>query len=225
MGYEQLLPIGLSLLGALGGSQKNKTSQTTTNTLDPAYGPLQAALLKQTMARLGQTPALTQGEIAGGIGNINNTYRTIQQSIGNRAAQSGQSGGAGEQYALNNADISRGGDIGQFRAVTVPGIERDLQQQNFANAMGVLGTGRYGSTTTGTGGGGAGGALGGLGGMLGYLYGQGAIGGGGGGSNNVRGSGNAPLFSAGGGIDWASLFKQYSPSSGNSYFGTSGMKW
>lgn len=212
-----LIPAGLSLLGALGGSKKQSSTQTqtTSNNLDPAYGPLQQALLQQSLSRLNAPTALSQGEIAGGIGRINNTYSTIQQGIGNRAAQMGQSGGAGEQYALNNADIARGGDIGQFQAVTVPGLERDLKQQNFQNAMGVLGTGRYGQTTTGTStsGGGAGGALGGLGGMLGYLYGQGGLGGGQGNVPNVQtpANGSGPLPGGfGGNADWwKQMFAQY----------------
>ena len=206
-----LIPAGLSALGLIGGSQKNKTSQTTTNTLDPAYGPLQQALLSQTLSRLNAPTAMSQSEIAGGVGNINDTYRTIQQGIGNRAAQSGMTGSPGELYAMNNVDMARGGDIGQYRAVTVPGLERDLQQRNFTNAMGVLGTGRYGQTTTGTSGGGVGGGLAGLGGMLGYLYGQGAIGGKGGANVQTPANGTGPLPGGFGGNSdwWQQMFAQY----------------
>lgn len=163
-------------LGFLGGSQKNKQTQTqtTNNTLDPAYSPLQQALLSQALGKLNAPTALSQSEIAGGVGKINDTYRTIQQGIGNRAAASGMTGSPGEMYAMNNADMARGGDIGQYRAVTVPGLERDLQQRNFTNAANVLGQGRYNQTTTGTStsGGGLGGGLAGLGGILGFQYGQ-----------------------------------------------------
>lgn len=171
-----LIPAGLSLLGALGGSQKSKTTQTTTPQLDPAYGPLQQALLSQTLGRLNSPTALPAGYAAQGIGGINDTYKTIQQGIGNRAASLGQSGGAGELYALGNADIARGGDIAKFRT-GLPLLERDMKNQDLAAALGVLNGGRYSSTTTGTSGGGVGGALEGAGGILGYLYGQGMLGG------------------------------------------------
>ena len=57
-----------------------------------------------------------------------------------------------------------------------PLMEREMKSQDLAQALGILGSGRYGSTTTGTSGGGLGGGLEGLGGILGYLYGQGAFG-------------------------------------------------
>lgn len=211
-----LIPAGLSALGLIGGGAKSESNQTqtTTNQLDPAYGPLQSLLLKQTMARLNQPQAMSQSQIASGVGAINDTYRTAQQGIQNRAASMGQSGGAGELYALGNADMARAGDIGQYRAVTVPGIERDWSNQDLALGQGILGQGRYSTTTTGTStqGGGVAGALGGLGGMLGFLYGQkGLPGMGGGGSPNLGAIGGGAVGGTGG-FDWSSLFKMYSGS-------------
>lgn len=199
-----LIPAGLGALGFLGGSQKNKTTQTTTNTLDPAYSGLQNALIQQAMSRLNQPQAMSQSQIASGVGKINDTYQIIGQGIGNRAAAQGVSGGAGEMYAMNNLDQARGGDIGQYRAVTVPGIERDWRNQDLASALGVLGTGRYGSQTTQSGGGGLGGGLSGLGGMLGFMYGSGGSGLGGG----TSGGSTSPSGGTGT-IDWSKLFANY----------------
>ena len=165
-----LLPAGMAALGLLGGAQKNKQTQTTTNTLDPAYSPLQQALLSQTLARLNSPSALPPGFESQGIGKINDTFRTVQQGIGNRAAASGMTGSPGELYALGNTDMARGGQIADFRT-GLPLMEREMKNQDMNFASGVLGQGRYNSTTTGTSGGGMGGALSGLGGMLGLMYG------------------------------------------------------
>lgn len=171
-----LIPAGLSALGLFGGSRKNKSSQTqtTTNTLDPAYSPLQQALLSQTLARLNSPSALPMGFESNGIGKINDTFRTIQQGIGNRAAASGMTGSPGELYAQGNTDMARGGQIADFRT-GLPLLERDMRNQDMNFASGVLGQGRYNSTTQGTStsGGGLGGGLAGLGGILGFQYGQG----------------------------------------------------
>jgi len=166
-----LLPAALGAMGFLGGSQKNKQTSTTTNTLDPAYSPLQSALLQQTLSRLNSPTALPPGFESQGIGKINDTFRTVQQGIGNRAAQSGMTGSPGEMYALGNTDMARGGQIADF-STGLPLLERDMRNQDMAFAGNVLGQGRYNSTTTGTSGGGLGGGLAGLGGMLGFMYGQ-----------------------------------------------------
>lgn len=172
-------PITIGLLGAslLGGLGKKK--QTTTPTADPAYSGLQKLLIDQAMSRINQPSALPAGYETQGIGKINRTFDTIGQGIGNRAAAMGVSGGAGEQYATNLLNMNRGGQIAGFQT-QLPLQERALRLEDLGFANNVLGSQRYGQTTSS--GGGFGGGLENLAGMFGYLYGAGKIGGGGGGS-------------------------------------------
>lgn len=194
-------PWALGALGFLGGSQKNKQTQTTTSAIDPTYSPLQQALLASAMQRLNAPSALPAGYESSGISKINDTFRTVQQGVGNRAAAQGVSGGPGEQYAMNNIDMARAGQIADFRT-GLPLMERDMANQNFQQAANVLGTGRYDTTTTNTQGGGLGGGLSGLGGILGFLYGQNGAGGGSGAKSPApAGGSNNDLF--------AQLFKLY----------------
>lgn len=173
-------PITIGLLGAsfLGGLGKNKQTQTTMPTADPAFSGLQGLLIQQAMSRLNQPSALPAGYETQGIGKINRTFDTIGQGIGNRAAALGVSGGAGEQYANNMANISRGGQIAGFQT-QIPLQERAMRMEDLGFANQVLGSQRYGQTTTSNSGGGLSGGIGNLAGMLGYLYGAGKIGGGG----------------------------------------------
>lgn len=187
----QAIPIGLSLLSFLSGSQKSKTSQTstTTPTGDPAYGPLQQALIAQAMSRINNPSALPAGYEAQGVGKINDTFGVINQGIGNRAAAQGVSGGPTEAYARNISDLNRGGQIAGFRT-GLPLLERGMRMEDLGFAANVLGSQRYGSTTntTSTGGGGLGGGLSNAAGILGFLYGQGALGGGSKGGTSAGGS-------------------------------------
>lgn len=177
-----VIPAALSLLSYIQGSQKNKQTQTSTSTPvgDPAYGPLQQALLSSAMGRLNSPSALPAGYETQGIGKINDTYATINQGIGNRAAAQGVSGGPTESYARNISDLNRGGQIAGFQT-GLPLLERSVRNEDLGFAANVLNSQRYGTSTTGTStsGGGVGGGLGQMAGILGYLYGQGGLGGGG----------------------------------------------
>lgn len=166
--------LATSLLGGLFG--KNKQTQTTMPAADPAYGGLQKLLIDQAMSRINSPSALPAGFETQGIGQINRTFDTIGQGIGNRAAAMGVSGGAGEQYANNMANISRGGQIAGFQT-QIPLQERAMRMEDLGFANNVLGSQRYGQTTTSEGGGGLGGGINNLAGMFGYLYGSGKIGG------------------------------------------------
>lgn len=174
-------PVTIGLLAAsfLGGVGKKKQTQTTSYQGDPAYSGLQQMMINQAMSRLQKPSALPAGYETQGIGSINRTFDTIGQGIGNRAAALGVSGGAGEQYATNMANIARGGQIAGFQT-QIPLQERAMRLEDLGFANSILGSQRYGQTTTGTSGGGFGGGLENLAGMFGYLYGSGKIGGGGG---------------------------------------------
>lgn len=191
-----VIPAATALLAFLSGSQKNKSTQTQTSTPvgDPAYGPLQQALLSSAMQRINSPSSLPAGYETQGIGKINDTFATINQGIGNRAAAQGVSGGPTETYARNISDLNRGGQIAGFQT-NLPLLERTMRNEDLGFAANVLSSQRYGTSTTGTStsGGGIGGGLGQAASILGYLYGQGGLGGGG-------TSGGAPAFPPGGGF-------------------------
>lgn len=182
-----LLPALMAGGSFLGGLAKNKQTQTTAPTSDPAYSGLQKLLIDQAMSRINSPSALPAGFETQGIGQINRTFDTIGQGIGNRAAAMGVSGGAGEQYANNMANISRGGQIAGFQT-QIPLQERAMRMEDLGFANNVLGSQRYGQTTTTEGGGGLGGGLSNLAGMMGYLYGSGKLGGGGSGASAAPGA-------------------------------------
>ena len=167
-----VIPAALAGLSFLSGLGKNKSTQTstTTPTFDPAMDPLKNLALQFAQKRLSSPSGLPPGFEANGISRINETTDLIGQSIGNRAAAAGVSGGPSEQYAHNIADINRGGQINTFRT-GLPLLERDLQNQDLAQALSILSMGR-GTSTTGetSSGGGVSGGLDGLASMLGFLY-------------------------------------------------------
>jgi len=187
------IPIGAAILSFLAGTQKNKQTQTSTTSPvgDPAYTPLQSALLSQAMQRINSPSALPAGYETQGIGKINDTFSAINQGIGNRAAAQGVSGGPTEAYARNISDLNRGGQIAGFQT-NLPLLERSMRNEDLGFAANVLNSQRYGTSTTGTStsGGGLGGGLSGAAGILGFLYGQGALGGG------AKGGGTS------GGMNW-----------------------
>lgn len=188
-----VIPAGAALLSFLSGAQKNKQTSTSTSSPvgDPAYTPLQTALLSQAMQRINSPSALPAGYETQGIGKINDTFATINQGIGNRAAAQGVSGGPTEAYARNISDLNRGGQIAGFQT-NLPLLERSMRNEDLGFAANVLNSQRYGTSTTGTStsGGGLAGGLGGAAGILGFLYGQGALGGG------AKGGGTS------GGMNW-----------------------
>lgn len=176
-----LVPAAIAAASALGGwlGNKNKSTQTSQSTLDPALGGLQGQLLRLLQSRLSGSGGL---DIAGltnrRIAGVNQAYRGASTALQNklRAAGLGTSNVAGGAEA--GLEEARAGQIGGLIAEE-PLIQQQQQTDAISQAMGLLGQGR-GSTSTLTGqqGGGLGGGLQDIGGILGFLYGSGAIGGG-----------------------------------------------
>lgn len=167
---------GSSLLGGLLNNRKQTQTQTTTPTMDPAYGGLQAMLMQQIQKRMLNPSKLPSGYEAGQIGNINNTYALAGQSLDNRMTARGLGtspvAGAGE----TNLQLGRAGEISRMQA-GLPLLEREMQNQDLASALQMLGLGRGTSSSATTPSNMLGGGVNDLATMLAFLYGSGAMGG------------------------------------------------
>lgn len=160
----------VALIGAgssiAGGALANKSDSNTTPTLDPAYSPLQAQMLKILQGRL-STNGLPAGMEESGVRGINNTFdvakRTGDQSLVRR--------GLATSPVAANVDATREnarvGTVGTFRA-GLPLIAQQLQTQDLNMANDVLRQGRGTATMTSSGGGAAGAATN-LAQFMGYL--------------------------------------------------------
>lgn len=175
-----LVPAAASLFGGILGNKKQTqtSTSTTTPTLDPAYGPIQSMLLQQIQQRMTNPSKLPSGYEAGQISSINNTYNQVGQSLDNRLTARGLGTSPVAGAGAATLEAGRGGDIVRMQQ-GLPLIERQMQNDDLAQAMQMLGYGR-GTTVTST----AttpsnmlGGAATSLSSMLAYLYGKGALGG------------------------------------------------
>lgn len=170
MPLPALIPAGLSLFSFLGGLFGNKSEQSQSSTLDPAYGPLQQLLLKHIQSRLTNPSGLPAGYETGGVRDINKSYDLTEQNLGNRLTASGLSSSPIAGNAYGQSQRARAGDIGTFRA-NLPLVQRQLQDQDLNLASSLLNFGR-GGMVSGSSGGGVGGGFDSLATMLGYLYGK-----------------------------------------------------
>jgi hypothetical protein len=168
-------PAILTAGSLLGGLFANKAQQqTTSSSLDPAYSPLQAALMQSIMARLGQPSALPATYAASQTGKINKTFNLAGQTLQNRMTASGLAtspvAGAGQAML----QTGRAGAIASMQN-NLPLLERQLQTQDIQLGQGLMGTAPRTTTTTQPGNV-AGGGLTSMMNMLAYLYGKGALG-------------------------------------------------
>lgn len=155
---------------AVGGALGNKSTQTSTPTMDPAYGPLQSMILGQVQNRLANGTDLS-GYTGSGISNINQGYNAIKTSQNNDLTARGLASSPVAGAVDATRENARAGDIASFRN-SIPLLQRQFQNEDLGSATNLLGLGR-GVNTTGNYGGGAGGAATNLAGMLGYLTAQG----------------------------------------------------
>lgn len=200
-GGASLIP---SLVGAgasvIGGALDNKSSQTTSPTIDPAYQGLQGQILNMVQQRLA-TPLDTSGYTANGVASINKNYDLTKQASDNNLTTRGLASSPVAGAVGGVAANARAGDISTFEN-SVPLLANQIQGQNISQAAGILGLGR-GSTSTSASGGGAAGAATNLSQYLGYLTAKGAFKG---------GSGNSLYPVGGNGTNYAP-----SPSYGEGY--------
>jgi hypothetical protein len=162
-GWGGLAQLGL---GALGGAMGDKQSQTSMPMLDPAYQGLQDTIIPMILSRLQQN-GLPAGYENRGIRDINRTFDLAGQSLGNNLSARGLSRSPIAGKAESSLNNKRAGEIAQFQE-TLPILQRQMQMEDFANALQVLNLGR-GQRADSTSGGGWGGALSGAGSMLGLI--------------------------------------------------------
>lgn len=178
-----------ALGGALSGSKGARTSTSSTvPTMDPAYSPIQQKLIDMIMGNL-NTGGLPAGFEEQGISGINDTYKNITQSIGNKLASQGLTGSPVAGNAMATTELNRAGDVSRWET-SLPTVARLFQNQDMSQAMQLLGLGKGFNTTSVGAGSQAGSALAGsgVGTMLGYLTSKGK-------------------FGDGGGVDWDSVLK------------------
>lgn len=193
---------GGSLLNHLlgGNKQQQRTSQNThttgTNTSMPTFDPRFQPLLSQMLARQAQQfsrgSSLPQGWMTNATEQVNAANQGARTNLEASLAARGLGTSPVAAAAIGGLEQARQGQIGDL-GVQSQLLERQFGQEDFQNAMNLMGLGRGVTSTidqrttgTGTGTQGAGSPLGDIGGLLGYLYASGAFGkqqsGGGGGS-------------------------------------------
>jgi hypothetical protein len=159
--------------GAL-ANRKKTTTQTTTPTMAPEYGPIQAALIQNIMSRLNQPSALPRGYEGSQARNINSTFNLAGQNLANRMTARGLGSSPVAAAGAATMESGRAGQMATMQA-SLPLLERQLRDQDLAAGQSLMAFGR-GGTTTGTtpsdmvAGGFTSGAD-----MLAYLYGKGAF--------------------------------------------------
>ena len=122
---------------------KAGTSSTTTPKVNPAYAPLQDAMISHAMKSLNEP--LPAGYETKGIESINSTYDAAGKGLMANLVARGQAASPSGTGAMANMTSRRAGDIAGFRA-SLPQIEEQRRQEALKNAMGLLGGGT-GSTT------------------------------------------------------------------------------
>jgi hypothetical protein len=168
------LPLLASGVAGFFGNKKKTTTQTSTPSLDPKFGPLQSMLMEQTMGRL-RDGGMPKGYETGQIGEINNTFDLIGQRQGNDLTARGLGSSPVAGIVDANREQARGGEIVRMQR-QIPQMARDNQLQDLMMSMGLLGQGRGNTTTQTDPGNPMGGAFSNFASMLGLLMGQGQLG-------------------------------------------------
>lgn len=209
------LPLGALALSMFSGSRRpkpatntqtgtNTGTSTSTPTTAPAFEGLQNMILPMITRRLSQPSALPEGFVEGNLANINRTHDMVKQGLDNDLTSRGLGTSPVAGHAMSVFNRGRASDIVGFQN-KIPGIERDMANDDLDMAMRILGMGQGRTTTstgsnTGTGsfqqpGGGWEGALGGFGDMLGFLIGSGMLGKNKTGAGSGRSMDMGPFFS------------------------------
>lgn len=190
-----LIGLGGSLLGGLfGGGNKTNQNQTstqnsttnasTTPTFDPRFAPLLNMLLGRSQSQLSTGSALPRGFDTNAVESINSAFSGAGSNLQNSLTARGLGSSPVAAPALAGLEQARAAEIGDL-GVKLPMLEREAQNQQFAQLMSLIGMGRGSNTTSNTQGTSTGTgttqgpntAFSDIGGLLGYLYGQGALGG------------------------------------------------
>src|SRR5579864_2997768 len=137
-------PVIAAIIGAggavAGGALANKSSSTTTPTMDPAYGPLQNSVLNLVQQRLASSADLS-GYEGSGISAINKTYANTAATQNNNLTARGLASSPVAATVDATRENARAGDVAGFQN-SIPLLQRSLQGEDLNQAAGVLGLGR-----------------------------------------------------------------------------------
>lgn len=170
---------GLALANYFANRKKKNQTTTTTPTLDPAYKPLQDALIPNIMNRLNNPAQVPRQYTQQGLATIDRTHRLTQQRSNNDLTARGLASSpiaAAVDRSNNNARTS---DMVQFQN-SVPLLAREWQNEDLQRALQLMSMGRGQKSEFNDGSSALGNTVGSLAGMLGWMYGNGMLGGGGG---------------------------------------------
>jgi hypothetical protein len=165
------MPYGVSIWGPIlaagvGGALSNKSSASSTPTLDPRLASLQDLVQQIVMQRL-RSGSLPPAYEASGIKGINAGYEGATTSLNADLTARGLAASPVAGAAVGKLQTRRAGDIGNFET-SLPLVQRQLQSEDLAGARNLLAAGR-GISSTESSGGGAAGAFENLAAMLGYM--------------------------------------------------------
>lgn len=131
-------------------SSTSNVNQSTTPIENPLYSGLEGSLIQQALTRLtGSTgPAINAYETSG-IQGINKTFGLTDQSLQNRLASMGLSTSPVAANAGATMEAGRSGQIAGLET-SLPTVQRQMQDEDFTNALNLFNTRRTGTQTTGT---------------------------------------------------------------------------
>ncbi len=191
-GVGPLVDAGLSAVGGALSNTEGARTSTSTPTITPGYQSLADLLKARAMARL-NTGTNLNGYQATGVNNINSAFdnAAIGQNAGLEARGLATSPVAAA--VTGKANTARAGDIATFLN-GIPLLQRQLQDQDIANATNQVG--QFGRGTTGVGPGSAvAGGFTSAAEMLAYLNGKGVLGGMPGSNSTMTTGGPATIYS------------------------------
>jgi hypothetical protein len=130
-------------------SQNQQYSGTTTPTEQPGWGGLTETLRNQILNNLQNPQVVPDQYAATGIGNVNQTYKTLGQSLQSKLVSRGLTGAGIEGNAMTTLENARGGGVVDVLN-EVPKLQRQWNQEDLMNAMKMYALRPIGSTTSGT---------------------------------------------------------------------------
>jgi len=158
-GFAPIIGPAISGIGGLLSNTQGARTGTTNSTFNNTYSntPTETpefagfgGMLKDIISKRLSQPVPMEGYAATGLGNINRNSDLVQQSIKNKLTASGLAGSPIAGNAMLQGELSRGGQATDFMN-QLPLVQRQLQNQDFSQALGLYGARPLGSTTTASG--------------------------------------------------------------------------
>ncbi len=193
-GVGPLVSIGLSAAGGALANSEGARTGTQAPTIAPGYQSLADLLKARAMARLNMGTDMG-GYRASGVNNINSAFDNAALGTNAGLEARGLATSPVAAAVAGKANTARAGDIATFLN-GIPLLQRQLQDQDMANATNQVGRFGVGQQTVAPGSAVAGG-FGSAAEMLAYLNGKGVLGGGGfgGGNSTMTTGGPATIYS------------------------------